>query len=1087
MHLREINMKGFKSFPDRTRLAFGPGVSVIVGPNGCGKSNITDAILWALGEQSPGAIRGQSMQDVIFAGGKGQSRRNSAEVEVVIDNADGQAGSEFSELSITRYIDREGDAGYRLNGARCRLADVIEALADTGLGREMHSVISQGRVEALVSSKPRDRRLLIEEAAGLGKHRKRRHRAQLKLDRTRENLDRALDVEREARSRIRPLKAQAEAAERQAKMARQADELNAELLCSDLGVQQRASAASDHRLTEARKTLEVLEGRLAEVRKRRTIAEERIAVGEEGRRELAERLAESRAAMERVKARAESVARAERELRSALAERQLRLEGLGDDAEPDQGTAERITALKIRLAEITGVPVDSEGESGPDSADPVAAAARVRDQAAAELPRLSEALEDAADAVARASRGREMARAEAEKSGARLSALKGELMAVEARLARASQEVAGEALAGSVEAAAGLELAVSAALGERLRAALVEDRSEGVRRLSELEGAGRALVTGGETSASSTASPPCDGARPMLDLVEVSDAARGPVERLLGDVWLVPDLDEVSDAFTGVAVTSDGERWDGSLRELSRVPREGTDPALAARSAREELLGRVAEREKTAERAGEELKKAEAALAEASGSRDAAELALRDATRRHDEAAETADREEWLATQRASRGDERLAIEKAQIEAELAAEQRHAERDAAASASREAERKRLQRRVALEEETLPGLERLRSALETLAARLERHADDLAKPAEDESGDVAAELRECSKIEYELGGEMRGASEQATKAEVEATQLRDQLSRTAAELSETAARLGEPLEATDTPLSEADRKELEAKLTRLARRRESIGPVNPLAKREYEEARDRVAELQEQREDMEKALGELRSLIKRTDREISEMFERTFEATSRNFEEMISELFPGGKGRLRRIEPQKVEKPLPEGALSGGEEQGSPAESVEEDQGDGPDRSDDGGVEIEVTPAGKSMRRLSLLSGGEKSMVALAFVFAVMIARPCPFYVLDEVEAALDDLNLDRFLKVVKRFADRSQFLIVTHQKRTMDAADALYGVSMAADGVTKVVSYRPSEGDASEPQPEHDEAVAPSDAWSGPPDGAAAA
>lgn len=571
----------------------------------------------------------------------------------------------------------------------------------------------------------------------------------------------------------------------------------------------------------------------------------------------------------------------------------------------------------------------------------------------------------------------------------------------------------------------------------------------------------------------------------MLDLIEVTESARGPLQRLLANVWLVPDLEDVPETFAGVAVTSDGERWDGSLRELSRVPREGTDPALAAKSAREELLGRVAEREKTAERASGDLEKAEKSVVEADQTREAAEAAMREATRRHDEAAEAADREEWLAAQRAGRGDERLAIEKAQIEAELAAEQRHAERDAAANASREAERKRLQRRVALEEETLPGLVRLRGALEGLARRLEQHAETLAKPVEDESGDVASELRECSKIEYELGGEMRGASEQATKAEVEATQLRDQLSRTASEMSEVAARLGEQLEPTETPLSTEERTELEAKLTRLSRRRESLGPVNPLAKREYEEARDRVAELQEQREDMEKALGELRSLIKRTDREISELFEKTFEATSRNFEEMISELFPGGKGRLRRIEPEKEAKQVPDDPTS--EEGAEAAEATEEASEEEPGQVDDGGVEIEVTPAGKSMRRLSLLSGGEKSMVALAFVFAVMIARPCPFYVLDEVEAALDDLNLDRFLRVVKRFADRSQFLIVTHQKRTMDAADALYGVSMAADGVTKVVSYRPSESDAGDAEPEHDEAVAPSDAWSGPPDGAQAA
>src|SRR6266508_1579288 len=201
MHLRSITLKGFKSFPDRTKLEFSPGVSVVVGPNGSGKSNITDAVLWALGEQSPLAVRGQSMQDVIFAGA----------------------------IAIARRLNRAGEGEYRVNGARCRLVDVLELLSDTGLGKEMHSVVSQGRVEAIVTSKPRDRRMLIEEAAGLGKHRKRRRRAQLKLDRTQDNLDRALDVEREARTRLRPLKRQAEAAELHARLERRALEVRWEL------------------------------------------------------------------------------------------------------------------------------------------------------------------------------------------------------------------------------------------------------------------------------------------------------------------------------------------------------------------------------------------------------------------------------------------------------------------------------------------------------------------------------------------------------------------------------------------------------------------------------------------------------------------------------------------------------------------------------------------------------------------------------------------------------------------------------------------------------------------------------------------
>src|ERR671938_378980 len=273
MHLSSITLRGFKSFPDRTRLAFAPGVSVIVGPNGSGKSNITDAVLWALGEQSPLAVRGQSMQDVIFAGGHGIPSRSAAEVEVVIDNPLGVLDGQFSELSIVRRLDRSGDGEYRLNGARCRLVDVLGVLSDTGLGKEMHSVVSQCRVEAIVTSKPRDRRMLIEEAAGLGKHRKRRRRAQLKLERTQDNLDRALDVEREARTRLRPLKRQAEAAELHERLERQTDEARWTLARDAARSARAALAQAEAASTAARAAAAAVEGELGAVARRREEAE----------------------------------------------------------------------------------------------------------------------------------------------------------------------------------------------------------------------------------------------------------------------------------------------------------------------------------------------------------------------------------------------------------------------------------------------------------------------------------------------------------------------------------------------------------------------------------------------------------------------------------------------------------------------------------------------------------------------------------------------------------------------------------------------------------------------------------------------
>src|SRR6187551_2714813 len=268
MHLRSLTLKGFKSFPDRTKLEFDPGVSVIVGPNGSGKSNVTDAVLWAMGEQSPLAVRGQSMQDVIFGGGKGVQARSAAEVELVLDNADGAVDLPLGEISILRRLDRSGEGEYRLNGARCRLVDILEILSDTGLGKESHSVVSQGRVEAIVTSKPRDRRLLIEEAAGLGKHRKRRRRAQLKLERTQDNLDRALDVEREARSRLRPLKRQAEAAELHERLERQSIEARWTLARDRARATRAALSTAEQAAAEAHKLQADTEAELADVAKR---------------------------------------------------------------------------------------------------------------------------------------------------------------------------------------------------------------------------------------------------------------------------------------------------------------------------------------------------------------------------------------------------------------------------------------------------------------------------------------------------------------------------------------------------------------------------------------------------------------------------------------------------------------------------------------------------------------------------------------------------------------------------------------------------------------------------------------------------
>src|ERR687892_176948 len=367
MHLRSISMKGFKSFPHRTKLEFGTGVSVVVGPNGSGKSNITDAVLWALGEQSPLAVRGQVMKDVIFAGGHGVQGSSAAEVEVVIDNSSGDLDSSFSEISIVRRLARDGEGEYRLNGARCRLVDVIEVLSDSGLGKEMHSVVSQGKVEQIVLSRPRERRLLIEEAAGLGKHRKRRRRAQLKLERTEENLGRALDVEREARSRLRPLKRQAEAAELHERLERQTNEARYALARDAARSARVALVAAEERARVARAGRDEAERLLAEVARRREEAEDAFAAQSRDRERIQSRLFAARSAADRIGMRLERV-REQARAASERRERRLRqLEVLEAEAARDAAAE----ADPLPEAELPRPPEDE----GPPTAAPGSAAA----------------------------------------------------------------------------------------------------------------------------------------------------------------------------------------------------------------------------------------------------------------------------------------------------------------------------------------------------------------------------------------------------------------------------------------------------------------------------------------------------------------------------------------------------------------------------------------------------------------------------------------------------------------------------------------------------------------------------------------
>jgi chromosome segregation protein len=429
-----------------------------------------------------------------------------------------------------------------------------------------------------------------------------------------------------------------------------------------------------------------------------------------------------------------------------------------------------------------------------------------------------------------------------------------------------------------------------------------------------------------------------------------------------------------------------------------------------------------------------------------------------------DEAAEAVRRlEHQLELRRESPAEGALAVRHAELTAELRAERRLAEQVERERAERRTRAELLRAAIGRQVDVAEVASRAAAALERAEAAVAECRDRLAREleADEQQGErTAAELRSCAQEEAGLQERLRKASEAVTAAEVRAQQVRDRVAEHGTELQRLAERLGFDPSPGEEPLDDDARDDLRARIERLARRREQLGPVNPLAKQEYEEAVAHVEELEAQRRDLESALTELQGLIRDTDRRIRESFEETFEAAAKNFEDVVQHLFPGGRGRLRLVHPEGPRPVLGGGQPDGAGTASAPAASEDgESAQEAPEQEDelaaDGpGVEVEVTPAGKSMKRLSLLSGGEKSLVALAFLFAVFLARPCPFYILDEVEAALDDLNIDRFLQLIGRFSDRAQFIVVTHQKRTMDAADCLYGVSMGGDGVSKVISRR---------------------------------
>ncbi|MFC6017441.1 chromosome segregation protein SMC [Plantactinospora solaniradicis] len=1186
MYLKSLTVKGFKSFASSTTFKLEPGITCVVGPNGSGKSNVVDAIAWVLGEHSAKALRGGKMEDVIFAGTAGRAPLGRAEVTLTIDNTDGALPIDYTEVSITRRMFRSGESEYEINGDSCRLLDIQELLSDSGIGREMHVIVGQGQLDAVLHAKPEDRRAFIEEAAGVLKHRKRKEKALRKLDAMQVNLNRLTDLTAELRRQLKPLGRQAEVARRAQGIQADLRDARLRLLADDLATlrstldkeiadeaalrQRREQVEREH--AEVQTRLAELEAALAEDAPLLTRAQdtwyqlsalqERFRSTEQLARERLRHLSatpdDERPGRDpdRLEAEAEEVRAHEEELRAALTDDQIRLAEAVESrqqlerqlAEAERSLVAAAKAIADRregLAKLTGQVNSARARTG-SAAEEIArlaaahADAQVRaEQTQTELDavaeRSSEADRDNADLDARhaeavaaqeaaAATVRALSDAEraAEKDAATWKARE-EALAMGLRrkdgagalLARADQ-VPGllGSLAGLLTVAPGHEAALAAALGslaDAVAVAGVDEAAEAMRWL-KIQDAGRAdLLVGGQAGPGMIGT--ADALRPALpagarwapDLVGCPDEVRPAVHRALRDVILVDDLETatrvVADNPELRAVTSDGDVVGGyaaaggsakapSYLEVQAAVEEArTNRATAEQTIAElrEQLG--AAREEVAEHK-QRVAAAAAVKREAEGQRNAAarrlaELggAARSAKAEMDRLAESRDRAQQ-ARDRDLAGlaelEERLRLAEATpIDAEPSTEERDelarylpparqnemevrlavrtAEERVASIAGRadSLARQAAAERAARERAAARRAARARGA--TIARAVEIGAREaltrlaVSLSAAEQTRDAVAQARSAREAELQ---EVRGAAkrlsadlERLTSAvhrdEVARAEQRlriEQLEAKAAEdfgldvetlvaeygpqqlVPPTQAEIA-AAERDDRPAPEPvpfERPVQEKRAAKAERELALLGKVNPLALEEFAALEERYKFLSEQLEDLKATRKDLLTVVKDVDDRILEVFASAYADTAREFEQVFTVLFPGGEGRLVLTDPEDLLTT---------------------------------GVEVEARPPGKKIKRLSLLSGGERSLTAVAMLVAIFRARPSPFYIMDEVEAALDDVNLGRLITLMAQLREKSQLIVVTHQKRTMEVADALYGVTMRS-GVTQVISQR---------------------------------
>jgi chromosome segregation protein len=1173
-----MTLKGFKSFASSTSLNFEPGITCVVGPNGSGKSNVVDALSWVMGEQGAKSLRGGKMEDVIFAGTSGRAPLGRAEVSVTIDNTDGVLPIDFTEVTISRILFRNGASEYQLNGETTRLLDIQELLSDSGIGREMHVIVGQGQLDAILLANPEERRAFIEEAAGVLKHRKRKEKALRKLDSMTANLARIQDLTVELRRQLKPLGKQAEVARKASTIQSDVRDSKLRLLADDL-LQLRStvdSEVADESALRARK--DEVEAALNSARNREeqidatalienpllvkaqenyyqlTAQREKFRgiqnLASERARFLSEEADEARASgrdPESMDLEAKTLRGEESSLRNEVSASNLKLGGLSTELKTLEGnlTAEEnsVSAALRAIADQREGTARQEGhinglKSRIDATNAeITRLTKARDEASQRLqnfreefalletqiasvdsnePGLDSEFEHAKSELATAQNELDsLVTKESEAQRVR-SGLEGRLRALQESLVHrdgsgivlSSGTRTRGRLSSLISISPGWEAAVAAALGPLADSVVVSDISSAVSALTMLKresgGQSELLVVDGDSGFTPSNRSVPNGFTSLASLVSSSEVSSA-ISSLLSGFVAVEDLAEAESALRAdpsvIAITREGdvlssirvrggssarssaieisaliEKTEGELQEVTnncdRIKFELVratetlasrknifDLALAKLNESDAKISGLAEQMAVAgqnvKNAQSEVERILVSLAEANSQRDSDDADLSaaisqfeshqapanpDLTHLEDlrskvSAARSAEVEARLNLRTL---EERVTALVARADALEAAAQH--ERDSATRAVSRREQRGLAALTAqgVADAAYEALIQIESSI--AKASTERERLEISR-SERESEILALRVRS-----RELTAELDVLTSSVHRDEIARAEQRlriESLEQKAIEELgiDVTTLVSEYGPSNDVPTFVEDeegnfvpgdlipyrRDQQEKRLAQAERSLALLGKINPLALEEYSSLEERLRYLAEQLEDLKKTKRDLLDIIKEVDDKVQQIFKEAYDDTAREFELIFARLFPGGDGRLILTNPEDMTM---------------------------------AGVDVEARPPGKRVKRLSLLSGGERSLVAVALLIAIFKARPSPFYVMDEVEAALDDTNLGRLLGVFEELRQKSQLIVITHQKRTMEIADSLYGVTMRGDGVSEVISQRIRESES---------------------------